>query len=106
MTQTQTQGAVIKDKKDPLPGVRATSDLRHIFNALMSGGVLTGLDAVRGQSTNYLTTYISILRRRYGIPVKSREIEVPASRGRIKRVNEYWLAVEDRQKIQETTEAK
>ncbi len=92
--------AKIVQRADPLPGVKATSDLRQIFNDLMAGRVLTSLDAVRGQNTTYLTTYISRLRQRFGIPVQVRSIEVPASHGRTKRVNEYWISAEDRQRIE------
>lgn len=91
--------AKIVQRADPLPGVKATSDLRRIFNDLMAGRVLTGLDAVKAQRTICLTTYISRLRKRYGIPVQAREIEVAASEGRAKRVNEYWISAEDRQRI-------
>lgn len=100
-TTTATAPAVtIKKGTDPLPGVRSTSDLRRIFNDLMAGRVLTGLDAVKAQRTICLTTYISRLRKQYGIPVQAREIEVAASEGRTKRVNEYWITAEDRQKIE------
>ena len=98
--------ATIIDRADPLPGVKAHSDLRHIFNDLMDGRILTGLDAVRGQNTICLTTYISRLRQRYGIPVQGRTIEVQASHGRTKRVNEYWLSIEDRKRIQDAAAAK
>lgn len=91
--------AKIVQRADPLPGVKATSDLRRIFNDLMAGRVLTGLDAVKAQRTICLTTYISRLRKRYGIPVQACEIEVAASEGRTKRVNEYWISAEDRQRI-------
>lgn len=91
--------AKIVQRADPLPGVKATSDLRQIFNDLMAGRVLTSLDAVKAQRTICLTTYISRLRKRYGIPVQTREIEVAASEGRTKRVNEYWISAEDRQRI-------
>ncbi len=93
--------AKIVERANALPGVRAYSDLRGIFNDLMAGRVLTGLDAVRANNTICLTTYISRLRNRYGIPVQSRIIEVAASKGRTKRVKEYWLTVEDRQRIQD-----
>lgn len=99
MRQTPT-AATINQGTDPLPGVRSTSDLRRIFNALLAGRVLTGLEAVKGQNTICLPTYISLLRRRYGIPVKDRRIEVAAAQGKTKRVKEYWLAVEDRRRIE------
>lgn len=99
-TPTTAPAVTIKQGADPLPGVKATSDLRRIFNDLMAGRVLTGLDAVKAHRTICLTTYISRLRNRYGIPVQARTVEVAASEGRTKRVNEYWITAEDRQKIE------
>lgn len=75
---------------DALPGVKQDSDLRSIYNDLKTGKVLTSLDAVRNNHTVNLTTYISVLRHRYGVPIQDRWVAVESG----KRVKEYFIESE------------
>ncbi|WP_163222047.1 hypothetical protein [Bacteroides sp. 214] len=72
---------------EALPGTQAGSDLQCVYEALASGQILTTLDAVFSNHTVCLTKYISLLRNKYGIPVKDRWVKV----SKRKRVKEFWI---------------
>lgn len=72
---------------DELPGVADDSDLRSIHNDLKAGKILTSLDAVYSNRTVNLTKYISILRKKYGVVICDRWIQV----SKRKRVKQYWI---------------
>ncbi len=75
------------DYYDPLPGVSPDSDLRSIYDELKAGKVLTSLDAVRSCRTVNLPTYISTLRKKYGIAISDRWVQV----SKRKKVKEYYM---------------
>ena len=72
---------------DDLPGVTDDSDLRRIHNDLKAGKILTSLHAVTSIRTVNLTKYLSILRKKYGVVICDRWIQV----SKRKRVKQYWI---------------
>lgn len=75
---------------EALPGTKEDSDIRSVYNTLASGKSLTTLDAVFSNYTVCLGKYISILRNKYNVPVKSEWVVVGE---RNKRVKRFWLEI-------------
>ena len=76
-------------RKHPEPGSLRAS----ILSALISGRVLTSLDAWREFGASRLAAEIHSLRE-YGWPVEAEMIEVEARNGRTTRVAQYRLDLE------------
>lgn len=72
---------------EALPGTQSGSDLQCVYESLASGQTLTSLDAVFSNHTVCLTKYISLLRNKYGIPVKDRWKKI----SKRKKIKEFWL---------------
>lgn len=72
---------------EALPGTRAGSDLQSVYESLAAGNVLTTLDAVFTNNTVCLTKYISLLRNKYGIPVKDKWVKISER----KQIKQFWL---------------
>jgi hypothetical protein len=72
---------------EAMPGTRVGSDIQSIYDYLASGRILTSLDAVFSNHTVCLVKYISVMRNKYGLNIKSRRITV----SKRKHINEYWI---------------
>ena len=72
---------------EALPGTQSGSDIQCVYEALASGQTLTSLDAVFSNHTVCLTKYISLLRNKYGIPVKDKWKQI----SKRKKIKEFWL---------------
>lgn len=70
-----------------LPGTQPGSTINGIYTMLKQGCILTTLDAVISNRTVNLTKYISLLRLKYGVPVRDQWVELPNK----KRVKQFWI---------------
>lgn len=71
-----------------LPGTKPDSDISQIYMRLLRGDTITSMDAVFADHTICLTQYISIMRRKYNIPVQDEWMKV----SKRKKVKKYWIA--------------
>lgn len=71
-----------------LPGTKANSDISQIYLRLLRGDIITSMDAVFADHTICLTQYISIMRRKFNIPVQDEWMKVCKR----KKVKKYWIA--------------
>ena len=71
-----------------LPGAQPGTILYDIYEHLAQGHVLTTLDAVVSNRTVCLSTYISMLRKKYGIEINDQWITLSNN----KKIKQYWIS--------------
>lgn len=77
-----------KEKIKLLPHTRPGSTINKVYQLLLEGRRLTTLDALYADSaTLCLPKYISLLRYKYGVPVKKTWITLQNK----KRIKVFWL---------------
>jgi hypothetical protein len=75
---------------ETLPGTKPESIINDVNTLLRKGKVLTTLDAVNSNRTVCLPKYVSLLRSKYGVPIRSKWIELSNN----KRIKLYWIPKE------------